>query len=353
MSPRGRRFRATGHGGETAWGVHFMRKVSATLAITLASLLTAPASVLACACGCGVFDVGSGAFMPSTTGSGFTAWFRYSWMDQNQNWEGASRASAADNTDKDIRTSFFTVGGQFAISRKWTVMAELPIYDRDFTSTDDGTVFGPAGSIYHAHITAPGDLQLMGMYTGFSEDMSTGVGVGVKLPTGVWHSPTGPLGGTEFDRDTMPGTGSTDLMIGGYHFGQLSRSGDLSWFAQARFQAAVATQSGYRPGDEVDGALGVTYDLGKRGPFAKVAPTLQLIESYRAHDSGPAADSLNSGYERLLISPGVEVRLNRFRLNGDVELPVYQHVNAAPLGGERSGQLTAPVLVKLQIAYDF
>jgi hypothetical protein len=274
-------------------------------------------------------------------------------MDQNQNREGDSRAPAVDNTDKEIRTSFFTVGGQYVISPKWTVMAELPIYDRDFTSTDDGTVAGAAGSLYHAHITAPGDLQLMGMYTGFSEDMSTGLGLGVKLPTGVWHSPAGRLGGSEFDRDTLPGTGSTDLAVAGYHFGKLNRSGALGYFAQARYQFAVATQGGYRPGNELDSALGVTYDLGKHGPFARIAPLLQVLDSVRAHDSGPQADPLNSGYHRLLLSPGVAVSLGKVRIYGDVEVPVYQHVNAAPPGGDRSGQLTAPVQFKMQIAYDF
>jgi hypothetical protein len=317
------------------------------------ALLAVPAEALACACGCGVFDVGDGAFMPATTGAGLTLWFRYSFMDQDQNWEGASRAPAGDNTDRDIRTRFFTVGGQYAVGPNWTVSAELPIYDRDFTSTDDGTVFGPAGRTYKAHIDAPGDLQLMGMYTGFSEDKSSGVGVGLMLPTGAWHSPRGPLGGAEFDRDTLPGTGAVSLMVGGYHFGQLGKSDALAWFTQARFQAAVATQGGYRPGDEVDGAVGVTYDLGRRGPFTKVAPLLQVLDSYRARDSGPEADPLNSGYERVLISPGVEVRLNRLRIHGDVEVPVYQHVNGAPFASGKSGQLTAPILLKVQIAYDF
>jgi len=330
-----------------------MFRTFARTVVAATCLLAAPSAALACACGCGVFDVGDGALMPATAGAGLTAWFRYSYMDQDQNWEGASRAPAGDNKDKDIKTSFFTVGGQYVISPKWTVSAELPIYDRDFTSTDDGTVFGPAGRAYKAHITAPGDLQLMGMYTGFSKDMSTGVGVGLILPTGVWHSPTGPLGGTEFDRDTLPGTGAVSLTVGGYHFGRLGKPDALAWFTQARFQAAVATQGGYRPGNEVDSAIGVSYDLGRRGPFTKVAPLLQVLDSYRAHDSGPEADPLNSGYERVLISPGVDIRLNRVRIHGDVEVTIYQHVNAAPVATGNSGQLTAPVLFKMQIAYDF
>ncbi len=82
---------------------------------------------------------------------------------------------------------------------------------------------------------------------------------------------------------------------------------------------------------------------------------LQLIQSYRAHDPGPQADTFNSGYERLLISPGVEVRIKRLRLSADVEIPIYQRVNSAPsLAIEQdSGQLVAPELIKVSMAYDF
>lgn len=315
----------------------------------------APSSTLACACGCGVFDVGGGAFMPETMGAGFTFWLRYDYMDQNQNWAGDHSAPASDNQDKLIRTNFVTIGGQYAINSKWSVMAELPLYDRTFRSTDDGTVFGPTGSIYQAHINAPGDLEVAGMYTGFASDMSTGLGFGLKLPTGTWNSPLGPLGGPEFDRDSLPGTGTTDAMVEAYHFGSLDKAQRLNWFVQARFDAPFAARAGYRPGDELDGALGVTYDFGRHGPFDKVAPMLQLLNSYRAHDSGPQADPLNSGYERLLISPGVEVRMKRVRLSADVELPVFQHTNAAPnvnIEGTR-GQLVAPALFKVSLAYDF
>ena len=60
----------------------------------------------------------------------------------------------------------------------------------------------------------------MAMYTGFFKDMSTGLMFGLKLPTG-----TSTLRG--IDRDTQVGTGSTDLMLGGYHRGMLT--GDNAW----------------------------------------------------------------------------------------------------------------------------
>jgi hypothetical protein len=193
------------------------------------------------------------------------------------------------------------------------------------------------------------------MYTGFSKDMSTGVGFGVKLPTGDWHGPNGPLGGQEIDRDTLPGTGSTDLIFTAYHVGSLNKANTFGYFVQAKAQIPVATQGDYRPGDEVDAAAGVTYDLGSFGPLTKVAPTLALENSYRAHDSQANADPLNSGYERVLIDPGISVRMKKVRFDADVAIPIYQHFNsAANVAVEGTeGQLAASTLLRFQVSYDF
>jgi len=313
-----------------------------------------PSAALACACGCSIFDVGSDSLAPNNADTGLAAWVRIAYMDQNENREGDHSAPASDNNDKQVNTTFYFIGGQYVIDRSWTVMVQLPVFDRTLTTTDDGTVFGPAGTIYKAHDFALGDLELMGMYTGFSKDMSTGVGFGVKAPTGDWHGPTGPLGGREIDRDTSPGTGSTDLMVTGYHVGSLNKSNTLGYFVQAKYQVAVASQDHYRPGDELDAAAGVSYDFGSVGPFTKIAPVLQVLESYRAHDSGDNADPPNSGYERVLIDPGVSVRIKKLRLDADVAIPIYQHFNAAAPGtADSSGQLAASTMVKLQATYDF
>jgi len=320
-------------------------------ALAATTLLTS-SSALACACGCGVFDVGAASIMPSNSDSGLSVWFRFNTMDQNKNWEGGSSAPASDNPDKRIRTDFYTIGGQYMVTHKWTVMAELPIYQRALTTTDDGTVFGTAGSVYTGHLTSLGDLQLTALYTGLSADMSTGIGLGLKLPTGDSTGPNGPLGGAEFDRDSLPGTGSTDAILTAYHVGHLDSEGRLSWFGQARYQIAFATRDSYRPGNELDASLGASYDLGAAGPITKVAPVLSLLNSLRAHDTGDNANPLNSGYERLLIAPGVNMRVGKLRLYADIELPIYQHANADVVPGQ-SGQLVAAHLFNATVSYDF
>ncbi len=83
----------------------------------------------------------------------------------------------------------------------------MPYVDRSFTTTDPDTLMLDTFKTRDI-----GDLEIMGMYTGFSKDMSTGLMFGAKLPTGMFNA-----GG--FDRDTQIGTGSTDLILGGFHRG--------------------------------------------------------------------------------------------------------------------------------------
>src|SRR5208337_3431119 len=76
--------------------------------------MLAPGMVHACACGCGVFDVGTSSMFPE--GEGAMAYFSYAYQDQFRNWNGTSQASAANNDDKEIRTDFFSTGVQYMFS---------------------------------------------------------------------------------------------------------------------------------------------------------------------------------------------------------------------------------------------
>lgn len=342
--------------------VNARRKWRASPAMLAAAIVLSPAIAAACACGCGIFDVGGASgIMPDYSEGDYSLYFRYDYMNQNANWEGASKARASDNSDKDLNSSFYTEGGQWRVNNNWTVMAELPVYARHLTTTDDGGVQGPAGSIYTGKIVSLGDMQIMAAYTGLQPDMSTGIIAGIKLPTGDFTGPKGPLGGYEFDRDSLPGTGSTDIIIGAYHNGSLTEDGRLGYYVQTRAQFAVLTQSvagnggSYRPGNEFDSAAGIDYSFDEVKPFKSIAPVLSLLSSYRMHDTGGGADEYNSGYYRLLLAPGVQFHFANLRLYADLEYPIYQHTNAASslaINGT-SGQLVASPLYKVQLNYDF
>ena len=305
---------------------------------TLAAAATAlfavslPALAQACACGCGGFGVGAGNLIPLAGGG--TVYVEADYLNQNRNFAGDHRAPAADNDDKQIQTEFVTIGGQYSLTPDWRVAAEIPIENRVFRTADDD---GGVDRFEHAAI---GDIRLTATYSGLARDHTTGITVGIKLPSGDFKYPG-------FDRDTEIGTGSTDLLLGVYHLGDLNAARTWTYFAQARAQVILASQDGYTPGNEVNGAIGISYGgLGAVTDKVKFTPLLQLEGSVRAKDTGLAtADSQGSGYERLVVAPGIEMAVGRWKLYGDLGFPVYQHVNG--------NQLTAPLLFKAVISRSF
>ena len=265
--------------------------------------------------------------VPMTLGP--TLFVEYDFMDQNRNWSGTSSAPSSANDDKDIRTHFVTVGGQYRFDGDWAVTVEAPVWDRSFT-TDSGA------GLDTFHHTALGDVRLTGVYSGFSDDMSTSAIFGVKLPTGDFTY-------SGFDRDTEIGSGSTDLLLGFAHAGAITSDGAWTWYGQAIWDKPLLSQGGYTPGSDVNAAFGVAYnDLLSRGGL-RITPFLQAIGSGRVKDSGVNANPPNSGYSRVLLSPGIEFATDKWKIYGDVEIPVYQDVNG--------NQLVARQLFKFAVSY--
>jgi hypothetical protein len=285
----------------------------------------APNPAQACACGCGVFDVGAGTFFPNEGDHGIATWLRFGGQDQNQNWSHSAKAPADNNADTKIRTQFYTLGAQYMFNNAWGLMVELPIANRAYDSHND------AGDPTHVTTGTQGDLQVLGMYTGFSEDGSTGLVFGMKFPTGRFNT-------AGFDRDTQIGTGSTDAIIGGYHLGGLNADNSLSYYLQGRYQVPLAIQGHYHPGSEAFAVAGLTYNFGKLWIFDRVAPVAQLSYQHRESDQGAAANPQNSGLNRLLLGPGIDLRAGSWRLFADVGFPVVQWV--------RGNQLVAPALYR-------
>lgn len=307
---------------------------SALAAALLAAL--SPTGARACACGCGIFEVGTSSMLPSRPGWMVT--LSDAFENQSRNWSGSSRAPASDNPDLRISTNFLTFGAQYLVNRAWGVQLSVPYVSRSFE-----TVGGATGNdVVRLHWSQWGDLRIQGVYTSFSPDLSSGLTFGVKLPNGRTSFNDAY---DDVDRDTQIGSGSTDLLLGFFHRGGLTLLPAWQWYVQAGLDQPVLFRAGYRPGLETDASLGFHHDgWSIRG--VHVTPVAQVIASMRARDSGPnAADPVASGYQRLLLSPGVEVDLRTVRLYADVEFPVYEHVNG--------NQLVAPVLWKFSASYHF
>ncbi len=293
-------------------------KISAAiLCMALIILFVIQQNLIACGCGCNVFSVGNKWMMAAS--EGFKLSFQYSYMDQNKNWNGLNTAPAYLNEDREVRTSFYTFGFQYMPDREWGIMLEAPMWNRYFSTFDDGSL----SSVNHLSF---GDVRITGMYTGLSEDMSMAILLGVKLPTGS-------IDQSLFDRDTQIGTGTTDLLLGGYRMGQEILWG---WFAQVLWQHAINSKDGYKPGDSFDANIGFHYD-GFVSSLS-IVPILQVIGSFRGSDSGIESHPEDTGYQRLFIAPGFEFKFNyAVQLYADIRIPVLTNVTG--------NQLIAPTLI--------
>ena len=306
-----------------------MRKIFSILFITFSFFSLLQSTSWACACGCGIFDVGTSSMFPY--GPGGTVFLDYDFMDQDHNWSKDSKASNGDNSDKRIRTSFINTGVQHMFNRSWGIQVELPYDHRFFKTMDD------SGDIASSTHNAIGDLLIRGIYTGFSPDMATGLTFGFKVPTGDWTYPN-------FDRDTELGTGSTDALLGAYHRGSITSDNMFSYFIQDNLDQPFLTQGGYLPGTENDASVGAYYS-GLSAAGVKITPVAEILNSYRSRDRGWAANTPNSGYERVLLSPGIELDYRKMMVYFDVGFPVYQYVNG--------DQLVASALYKVTVSYRF
>ena len=283
----------------------------------------------ACACGCGVFEVGTGTMLPE--GPGGMVSVNYDFQDQGRNWHGSDSAPASNNEDKDVRTHFVSLELQYMFNRMWGVQVDLPYWNRRFR-TEDGT----------KEWWGMGDMRVKAIYTGFAEDLSTGLTLGFKLPTGDFSRSGGAV---DIDRDTQIGSGSTDILLGGFHRANFTRDNLWTWFVQAELDVPVLTQAQYTPGTELDAAAGIYY-TGIKVRDVSIVPIAQVIGSERTRDSGAnSAHPVGSGYQRILLSPGIEIDAHPFRIYGDAEFPVLQSI--------KGNQLVAPVLFKVSVSYMF
>jgi len=307
--------------------------LSAALALTFIAGAT-PAR--ACAtCGCTLSKDWLGPQAGSV--SGWSAGLSYDFIDQNQMRSGRTNIDRAGaqailnppgNSGNEVELQTLTRTMTLSVdynTSDWGVSLQLPFVDRYHTTLQDGT---PGGYNYNQFNTY-GDARIL-VKVGLTPDSDTGIIAGLKLPTGGTNQPFNGAPGGIVDPSLQPGTGSTDLLLGGFYSGATDR---LGWFAQALWQHAIASQAGYTPGDSMTVNLGLRYaDLGQR-----VVPLLQLNYAHRNVDDGINASTEfdgtpQTGGDLLYIAPGVSARIGSgFSAYAYVQFPVYQDVNGVQL----------------------
>ena len=217
-----------------------------------------------------------------------------------------------------------------AVSSSVSLTLTMPVVSRDHSHIHNG-VGGP--ELESWDFTQLGDVRASA-YWRLDEaqspyDTAYGLIGGIKLPTGSTDQRNSA--GEVAERSLQPGTGSTDLIVGGFASGRWAQAG---WFAQVRGRYAVTERQKYEPGDAVNLDLGMSYPLGA------VQALAQINMLWRGQDQGANADPADSGGTFIYFSPGLLVPLgNGMQLYGLVQLPLLQDVRGTQLTADWAASL--------------
>ena len=280
---------------------------------------------------------------------------RYSYAKADTPRTGSSKVARPLPTDpalagaevENMRTinQILNMDMDYAINRQWSVALDLPVVMRDHAH-QIGDPNPALVTTAQKSFSQLGDIRLVGNYKFSTDDHYSGSGVrfGLKLPTGSTNLDMVP--GTPMERALQPGSGSTDLVLGGYYHQEFADAA-WGWFASAQLQSAVAKKNDYRPGNDVALDLGAHYSLSPA-----LTGLLQLNAHLKERDSGINANP-HSGGQSLNLSPGLSFAVApRTNLYGFVQLPLYQYANPDPTGLPY-GQLTAPWTVSIGISHSY
>jgi hypothetical protein len=301
--------------------------------VMLAGAIVA-ASPLAEACSsCGCTLNSDWASQGYSVGSGLRIDLRYDYFNQDELRSGTnsvSKGSIELPSEEEVQNTTVnrntTLGLDYSPSRNWGVNVQLPYFDRYHNTFAEGDT-----ALSYSQSNSIGDVRVTGRFQGFSADLSWGLLFGVKLPTGKTdvNFYAGPQAGALLDRGLQPGTGTTDALLGVYHFGNWGES--WGYFAQALVQQPLNSHDDFKPGTGLNITGGVRYTA--MGAFT---PQLQFNLRAEKRESGAEADVENSGATLAYLSPGFSYRFaSRWDVFGFVQFPIYQRVNGLQLEPER------------------
>lgn len=268
--------------------------------------------------------------------SGWRVDLRYEYIKQDQPMSGSDRIAFGQihrhHDEVETINRNLVLGLDYTIDKDWGVAVTLPGSDRDHTHIHN---HGGGQIVEQWNFTRLGDARILGRRQWMAEDPAShalnfyGINFGLKLPTGERHVRNGV--GELAERTLQPGTGTTDLLLGGYYSGVLPLA-NSSWFAQGLWQSPLNSREDYKPGKRV------TFDVGYRYEATpSIGLMLQLNALYRGKDSGVQAEPEDTGGRFLFLSPGVSFAVTRStQIYAFVQKPLYQHVNGVQLTADWS-----------------
>src|SRR5258706_9249192 len=287
-----------------------------------------PSFSWACAtCGCALSN---DAAMGYSAGAGWRVNLEYDYINQNQLRSGIHAVSSVpDGTEFEHNTvnRYLTFGLSYSPDADWNIAVRIPYVDRNHSTYGTFDSAQPLPNLSSSHSSSLGDVKLIGSYQGFLPTHNLGVQLGVKLPTGRYGTAvkfdSGPNAGMPLDASLQPGTGSTDLIVGGYYYQAISQNWDA--FINGRIQAAV-TGKQTEPGD--DGRIG--HELHVSSGFRyeanpSIVPQVQINLVRKSADQGALADTAGNARVVAYLNPGLTVRLTHtLPPYGFVHVPGYR-----------------------------
>jgi hypothetical protein len=255
---------------------------------------------------------------------------RFEYIDQDQPRAGSRKVGVGEisHHHDEVRTvnRNWLATADYAFSEAWGVSATLPVLDRSHAHIHN---HGGAKLFDSWNFTEAGDVRVLGRRQWRAENVAAqrldffGVTFGLKLPTG--KDDVRNAGGELAERTLQPGSGTTDVLAGGY-FRRVLASGS-SWFVDALIQAPLNEHDQFKPGRRA------SVDLGYRMEASdKLGVMLQLNAQHKSRDRGSDAEPEDSGARFLFLSPGLSYALTpSWQVYGFLQLPIYQYVNGVQL----------------------
>jgi hypothetical protein len=294
---------------------------------------------------------------PEASHGRFALDFGYQFVEQDRMWQGEHEISSEDALAEEggaghvleqlTRTNSYLVTARAGISNRLALTATLPWIDRIHTHTLEHHTGYFIPSTWH--ITGVGDAIVLAYWTAYAaaNPMHGALitQLGVKLPTGVRHAEE--VNGEEPEPTAMPGTGSTDLLVGAQYnhplrvrtLDHLVARAPLSLSVNARFNGRGT--DGYQVGDEVLTTLAGGYPVTRR-----IQLLMQITTTHHQPDDvgNTDANPHSTGSFAALAAPGLQAEiLPGVSAFGYYQFRLYQHTNGP--------QLVAPYHLSFGIGY--
>lgn len=261
---------------------------------------------------------------------------RAEYIDQDQPRAGSDEISFGErprhHDEVETRNRNVLATLDYAASDRWGLSATVPIIDREHLHIHNHR---GAKLPERWDFTEIGDIRLLSRYQFTSEDVKEpslshyGLNAGVKLPTGKTHEDNSS--GARAERSLQPGTGTTDLLLGGY-YSRLTGMRNSAWFVQGLWQEPLHRHEQYKPGGRLSLDVGYRYEATD-----KLGLMLQLNGLSVERDRGAQAEPADTGGKFLFVSPGISYAVTpSAQVYLFAQQPLYQYVNGVQLTADWS-----------------